>query len=151
MFLSGRLQLWERSSDTIADAQGQDGTQVANTDQVGIRERFDPLIDAVVPVSTADDSFQNIAMDETKDVVLLLHTEDGSCVPCENMAPYYKRVAQRMSALGIDSVVVARMDVRGALPPSNIEVTTLPTVVLLRAFNKRPPYFITRASPKSAR
>ena len=89
---------------------------------------------------TADDSFQNIAMDETKDVVLLLHTEDGSCVPCENMAPYYKRVAQRMSALGIDSVVVARMDVRGAPPPSNIEVTTLPTVVLLRAFNKRPPY-----------
>ena len=144
-FLSGRLQLWDAdaASQTSSDAreQEQDAETESESDQVvGIREHFDPSDDGVVPVSTADGSFQRVAMDETKDVVLLVHTEDGTCVACENMAPYYKRLALRMSALDIDSVVVARMDISQAPPPSNIEISTLPAVLLLRAFKKEPPF-----------
>jgi hypothetical protein len=144
-FLSGRLQLWDKDAGPSATGKAREQARAAmgtaEADQVvGIREHFDALDDGVVLVSTADGSFQSVAMDETKDVVLLLHTEDGSCAACENMAPYYKRVALRMSALGIDSVVVARMDVSTAPPPSNMEVSTLPAVVLLRAFKKEPPF-----------
>ena len=107
---------------------------------VGVRERFDSGVDGVVVVSTSDGSFRRLALDESRDVVLLLHADDGTCHACENLAPYYKRVAKRFRQLEIKTVLVARMDVSACIPPTGLVVPKLPAIAILRAYNKEPPY-----------
>ena len=85
-------------------------------------------------------SFNTIVLDETTDAVVLFHTEDGSCPSCEHLAPYYKKLATRMQALDINSVKIARMDVSKTPPPTDVDASHLPLIVLYRAYAKTPPY-----------
>lgn len=53
-----------------------------------------------------------------------------------------KRVGERFQDLDISSVLIAAMDVTNESPPPELPITfaTLPTIVLLTADDKRPPY-----------
>ena len=159
LFLSGRLPLWNAKKEETEKKKdgemkkkmkkkrktGESHSKILTKRrkkvppmlQNGVREHFNAALDHVVPVTTKDDSFLRVVLDETVDVVLLLHTEDGSCTACEHVAPYYKKFAQRMRELHIHSVVVARMDVSMAPPPSTVDVPKLPVIVLYRAYAKR--------------
>ncbi len=57
----------------------------------------------------------------SRDVVVLVMSRHG-CSNCMAMTPYYRRVGTRFRELGIDSVVIARMDVESSLPPSEVRV-----------------------------
>ena len=78
-------------------------------------------------------NFNDIVLDEDKDVLLLLHAKE--CESCSHLSVYYKRMAQRFQALNIPSLVIARMDVSDESPPPelNLMVAELPIVVLLQA------------------
>ena len=158
-FLTGRLALWDgkkkgarangraRATATVlnnGDRQARKETTKThgkknNALQNGIREHFSQD-DAVIPVTTLDSSFNTIVLDETTDAVVLFHTEDGSCPSCEHLAPYYKKLATRMQALDINSVKIARMDVSKTPPPTDVDASHLPLIVLYRAYAKTPPY-----------
>eukprot|EP00949_MAST-11_sp_MAST-11-sp1_P000639 g639.t1 len=93
--------------------------------------------DDVAVVSTTDGTFQRVAMDETKDVLLAFHDESTASL---HFAPYYKRVAKRFKELGIESVVIARMDVTHEPPPHLFDTPSLPTLVFLPAYAKEAPF-----------
>ena len=68
----------------------------------GVREKFDSN-DDIVQLSRLDgkdgelDSYRKYALDETKDVLILLHdSRPGRCDRCEYLAPYYKRLAVKV-------------------------------------------------------
>jgi len=101
---------------------------------VGVAEQFgdgQAGDDAVVSVDL--DNFEAVVMDETKDVLLLLHEE--GCEPCAHLSVYFKRMAQRFHDLGIPTLTIARMDVSNTSPPAraNLMVSELPILVLLKA------------------
>ena len=147
-YLSGRLKLWKgdniksnaksrsKSSTSRSISRSKSGFK-ANPLRKGVQEHFH-LKDDVVEVY--GNSFDQLVLEETTDVVLLLHAEDGTCTSCEYLTPYYKKFASRMKALQIQSVVVARMDVSITPPPPHIDITSLPVIVLYRAYSKNPPY-----------
>jgi thiol-disulfide isomerase/thioredoxin len=133
-FLQGRLPLWN-SNNTRKKSTSQNELNL----QKGIREHFSDN-DFVIRVTTLDSSFNEVVLDETVDVVVLFHAEDGSCPLCEHLAPYYKKLAKRMRALKITSVKIARMDLSKTPPPNNVIISQLPVIVLYRAYAKTPPY-----------
>ena len=143
-FLTGRLALWKEELvvTTTSDSSKSSSKSRSRDSQLqrGVREHFNSMEDFVVPVTTMDKTFNTIVMDETRDVVVLLHAEDGSCAACEHLAPYYKKFAKRMKELHVDTVVVARMDISKTPPPSDIEISRLPVIVLYRAYAKAPPH-----------
>jgi thiol-disulfide isomerase/thioredoxin len=108
----------------------------------GVSEQFGDGIrgdQAVVTVTLKN--FQEVAMNEDKDVVLLLHAQD--CEPCAHFAVYFKRMADRFMEMGVPSLVIARMDVSSESPPAelNLMVGDLPLLVMLPAGpDKRPPW-----------
>ena len=93
---------------------------------------------AVVVVNAKN--FDDIVMDETKDVLIMFHSV--SCESCSHFSVYYKRMAQRFVDLEISSLVVARMDVSNESPPGdlNMLVGPLPLLVLVPADDKAAPW-----------
>ena len=56
-------------------------------------------------------TFERIALDVTKDVLLLLHSKTG-CDACDQMVIYYDKVATRVEELRLThSLLVTRFDV----------------------------------------
>jgi thiol-disulfide isomerase/thioredoxin len=109
--------------------------------QVGVSEQFgDGAVgdDAIVAVSKK--TFDAVCMDEEKDVVLLLYAKE--CESCFHFAVYFKRMAARFKALGIESLVIARMDVTHKAPPAELHLLQgpLPVLVMLPAGAKHPPF-----------
>lgn len=109
--------------------------------QQGVAEGWGDGIrgDDAVTVVTLD-NFDDIVLNEDKDVVLLLHAE--TCDPCAHFAVYYKRMAARFRELGIPSLEIARMDVSSVSPPAhmNLMVGNLPIVAMIPASDKQPPW-----------
>jgi len=107
----------------------------------GVSEQFGDGArgDKAVKVVTAK-NFNDIVMDETKDVLIMFHSK--SCESCSHFSVYYKRMAQRFLDLDIKSLVVARMDVSNEAPPGelNMLVSALPLVLLVPAEDKSPPW-----------
>ncbi|CAM9282168.1 unnamed protein product, partial [Laminaria digitata] len=106
----------------------------------GVSEHFKPK-DAVVQASRPKhETFVQVVLESDKDVLLMFHSED--CEKCSNMVPYYKRIGERFLDLDIPSVLVAAMDVTNETPPPELPITfaALPTILLLTADDKGPPY-----------
>ena len=107
----------------------------------GVSEQFGDGArgDKAVVVVTAK-TFDEVVMDETKDVLVMFHSK--SCESCSHFSVYYKRMAQRFLDLEVKSLVVARMDVSSEAPPGdlNLLVSALPLLVLLPANDKTPPW-----------
>jgi len=107
----------------------------------GITEQFGDgdVGDEDITVLTAK-SFESVAMDEEKDVLLMLHAQ--GCEKCGQLAVYYKRMAQRFQNLSIPSLLITRMDVTHEAPPAhlNLLVGPLPILILFPASEKRPPW-----------
>eukprot|EP01032_Pedospumella_encystans_P008406 gene8406-9984_t len=107
----------------------------------GISEQFGDGIrgdQAVVTVTLKN--FDEIVMNDQKDVVLLLHAQD--CEPCAHFAVYFKRMADRFEAMGVRNLTIARMDVSHESPPKemNLMVGTLPILAMIPATDKLPPW-----------
>lgn len=107
----------------------------------GVSEQFGDGIrgdNAVITVSSKN--FDDIVMNEEKDVVLLLHTK--SCETCSHFNVYYKRMAERFQALQIPSLLVAQMDVTDDAPPAhlNMLVGAFPLLLMVPAQAKYPPW-----------
>lgn len=80
---------------------------------------------------------------EDKDVLLMLHAHSGLCEQCGHFAVYFKKLAERFAELGLDSLVVARIDVSTESPPASLKLigeASLPTMVMLSAGAKQPPW-----------
>ena len=100
----------------------------------GVSEQFgDGNVGDKSVVTVTMKNFNDIVLDEDKDVLLMLHAKE--CEPCSHLSVYYKRMAQRFQALDIPSLVIARMDVSDEAPPAelNLMIADLPIVVLLQA------------------
>ena len=62
------------------------------------------------PAELTPSNFEKLAMDDSKDVVIMLYKETG-CEGCMSLAVFYKRVALRFAELGLGSkVVVTRLN-----------------------------------------
>lgn len=85
-------------------------------------------------------NFDDIVMDEEKDVVLLLHAEN--CEKCSHFAVYFKRMSERIKELNLPHLVIARMDITNESPPAelNLIVGPLPILVMIPAGAKQPPW-----------
>lgn len=132
----------------------------------GIREKYGGKDDDIIHLSrmqsdgnddgktTTIDTFKKIALDETKDVLILFHdSRPDKCIDCEYLAPYYKKLARRFKDLKIPSVVIARFDVGNEPAPANINAqisasNKLPMIFLFKAFNKNPPFLIYSGAAK---
>ena len=79
------------------------------------------------------ENFEEFALDEEKDVLLMLHAK--SCESCAHFSVYFKRMANRFKELSISSLAIARMDVTNDSPPSHLNLMTgsLPILILLPA------------------
>ena len=148
-FLAGRLPKWSPANANAGQRLSAVGaemeTAAAERRSTGVREVFHEGDDSrigVVPLSMGDGSFAEVALDETKDVLLLFHVDDGSCEACEHLAPYYKLLARRTADIGVDTLVVARMDLSRTPPPPEVHVD-VPVIALLPAFRKSPkPHYV---------
>lgn len=110
--------------------------------KTGISEQFGDGLkgdDAVVTVDTKN--FDDIVMNDDKDVVLLLHAK--GCEACAHFAVYYKRMASRFKELAIPSLIIARMDITDETPPAHLNLIQqggLPIVVMIPSGAKYPPW-----------
>jgi len=109
--------------------------------KIGVSEQFGDGAagdDAIVAVGKRN--FNEVCMNEETDVVLLLYAAE--CESCFHFAVYFKRMAARFKALGVDSLVIARMDVTHKAPPAELNLIQgpLPVVVMLPAGAKHPPF-----------
>jgi len=107
----------------------------------GVSEQFgDGAAGDTDVVVVTSKNFMDIAMDDSKDVLLMFHST--SCESCAHFSVYYKRMAQRFADLKIESLVVARMDVSNDAPPPhlNLLVHDLPLLVFLPSDDKTPPW-----------
>ena len=98
-------------------------------------------------------TFDRLALDVTKDVLLLLSADVG-CDACANLVPYYAKVATRARELGLDrSLRVASLDVKRyatELPSalSKLQLHALPTILMLPAKRKTPPFTLYHGTAK---
>jgi len=110
--------------------------------KTGISEQFGDGLkgdDAVVAVNLKN--FDEVVMNDDKDIVLLLHAK--GCESCAHFAVYYKRMASRFQELGIASLAIAHMDVTDETPPAYlnlIQQTSLPIMVMIPSGAKYPPW-----------
>ena len=106
-------------------------------------------------VNVIPSTFDRVALDVTRDVLLLL-TADIGCEPCKRLIPFYARVATRVHELGLSSTLrIAQFDVKRhahELPAhlSPIQLHNLPIVIMLPAKRKAAPFslFHGNARPK---
>lgn len=107
----------------------------------GVSEQFgDGIRGDQAVVTVTGKTFDEIVMNEDKDVVLLLHTK--SCETCSHFNVYYKRMAERFQALQISSLVIAQMDVTDDAPPAhlNMLIGQFPLLLMVPAQAKYPPW-----------
>lgn len=110
--------------------------------KTGVSEQFGDGLkgdDAVIAVNLKN--FDEVVMNDDKDVVLMLHAK--GCESCAHFAVYYKRMASRFKELNIPSLVIARMDVTDETPPVHlnlIQQSSLPIMVMIPAGIKYPPW-----------
>ena len=100
--------------------------------------------DAESVVELEPASFDRLAMDPTRDVLLQLYASEG-CEPCVTLVMYFNRLAGRLAELGgvAGRVTVARLDVwRHQLPEElkGVQLTSLPLLLMLPARRKEPPF-----------
>lgn len=100
-------------------------------------------------------SFESVALDVTKDVLLLLHAPASVCDSCATFAPFFQKVADRVAQLGLSArLSLAQLDVQLVSPlPKTLQAVplhSLPTVLMLPASRKEPPLplFDGNARPK---
>lgn len=110
--------------------------------QVGVSEIFgdNRKGDRYMKVVTKK-NFDSIVLDETKDVLLYLHTR--SCEACGHFNVYLKKVAERFHDLNLlDNLVMAHMDVSKDLPPidTNLIIGPLPLLLIFPYNKKSAPY-----------
>lgn len=105
------------------------------SEQFGDGTKGDQAVTRVTNVN-----FDEVVMNEEKDVVLMLHSK--GCESCSHFAVYFKKMAERFKDLGLYSLVIARMDVTDESPPAylNLMEGQLPLMVMLPAFTKYPPW-----------
>ena len=116
------------------DDPSDDGTPAGGKSATGV-DRVRTLMPA---------TFDRVALDVTSDVLLLLHAAEG-CEACAQLRPYIERVAERAAALSLTSLVVAQYDVRRHGVPSALravasQMMDLPTILMLPARRKDPPF-----------
>lgn len=107
----------------------------------GVSEQFgDGGIGDNAIIEVDEENFEEIVMDEEKDVVLVFYATD--CVSCSHFAVYYKRMALRFHELNIQSIVIARMDLTNASPPSHLNIINgnLPLMLIIPAQVKHEPW-----------
>ena len=94
--------------------------------------------DAIAVVTLKN--FEEICLDEDKDVVLLLYAKE--CESCFHFAVYFKRMAARFKNLTSPSLVIARMDITNQSPPAHLNLLqgNLPELVMLPAGAKYAPW-----------
>ena len=98
--------------------------------------------DAESVVELEPASFDRLAMDPTRDVLLQLYASEG-CEPCVTLVMYFNRLAGRLAELGVGHVMVARLDVwRHQLPTElkGVQLHSLPLLLMLPARRKEPPF-----------
>ena len=109
--------------------------------KVGVSELYGDGVRGDKAIVTVDlTNFDDVVMNEDKDVVLLLSA--SNCESCAHFAVYFKRMAERFEALAIPTLTIARMDVTHDAPPAelNLMVGKLPILVMIPATNKYPPW-----------
>mmetsp|Transcript_31601 Transcript_31601/g.108680 ORF Transcript_31601/g.108680 Transcript_31601/m.108680 type:complete len:319 (-) Transcript_31601:107-1063(-) len=138
----------QRASSTTAAVPKRRPRKEPPAERVGISEQFGSsslgvaargFEDHVVELNASN--FQSIALDETKDVLVLFHSRE--CASCAGMAVYYKKLAERFADFGLPALVVARFDASDVLPPLEghaLGAAELPTLLMLPATRKRPPF-----------
>jgi hypothetical protein len=150
-FLSGKLASKEQkrlfedmalTAPNIARRNQAQRQELRKSPEVkrGVSEAFDAEYDikGYIAVATPE-NFNELVMEEGRDVVLMLHSH--ACEPCAYFAVYFKRVAERLSELRVQSLRIVRMDVGLHVPPANLlGEGQLPQVIILPAYNKREPY-----------
>lgn len=152
-FISGKLQS-AKDAEELAKKQLQAARPISSKNTLkrkpkkkapeqvrGVSEQFGDGArgdNAVVVVTSKN--FDEVVMDETKDVLIMFHSV--ACEPCSHFSVYYKRMAQRFQDLQISSLIVARMDVSNESPPGdlNMLVTDLPLLILVPANDKTAPW-----------
>ena len=121
--------------------------RAAPAETVGVSEQFGAASAGVARRGFADHvvvldarNFSSVADRPDRDVLVMFHEE--GCAPCAHMAVYYKKLAERFHDMAVESLVVARFDVTREAPPLDgaVSAAELPTLVLLPAHDKRPPY-----------
>ncbi|RYH09855.1 hypothetical protein EON65_39880 [archaeon] len=85
-------------------------------------------------------NFDDIVMNEEKDVVLLLHAQE--CEKCAHFAVYFKRMAMRFGEMNLPTLTIARMDVTNDSPPAHYQlmVGPLPLMLMLPVGRKHSPW-----------
>ncbi len=87
-------------------------------------------------------NYTDLVMDETADVVLLVHSR--GCADSAHLAPFFKRFAARFKSMNLPGLRVARIDVSalGGPPPQELALAKVPSIYLLPAFGKSPPLHV---------
>jgi thiol-disulfide isomerase/thioredoxin len=107
----------------------------------GVSEQWgDGIVGDQSAVIVTLNNFEEIVMNEEKDVVLLLHAK--SCETCSHFNVYFKRMAHRFQELKISTLVIAQMDVSTVTPPPqyNMMIGPLPLLLMIPANAKYPPW-----------
>jgi len=133
-FLLGRLAAFDPSR--LDDAPDKPLPKFVK----GVSEDFDPASDHVVPLSNGNFS-KVVYSDETRDVVVMFYQSRG-CESCRRIAPHYKRAALRFSELNISpkNLVLARLDLSLFRAPPEFHLSELPSIAMIAAFAKTPPF-----------
>ena len=97
-------------------------------------------------------TFDAVAMDATRDVLLQLYASEG-CEPCVGLVMFYNRLAGRVAEMGVNSTLtIARLDVfRHQLPAhlKDVQLHSLPLLLMLPARRKEPPFRLFHGRAKT--
>lgn len=107
----------------------------------GVSEQWgDGIVGDKAALRVNEKNFDEIVMNEEKDVVLLLHAK--GCESCAHFNVYFKRMSQRFKDLQINSLVLAQMDVTSEAPPAQYQmmVGNLPLLLMVPANAKHAPW-----------
>jgi hypothetical protein len=96
---------------------------------------------------------EDVLADGRRDVLLLLYSSAQCEATCLEQDLYFARAADRLAALGVESMRACRLDLaRHALPPSMpLVLQALPMVLALPAADKRPPFKLFEGELKPRR
>ena len=99
-------------------------------------------------------NFDRVALDVTKDVLLML-TADVGCEGCQSIVPYYAKVGARVRELGLAaSLTITRFDVKkhaDELPAhlAPVQLHNLPILLMLPAKRKDAPFTLYHGTAKT--
>jgi len=141
-YLAGRAVPLNKLRDAISTPQKGSSDNNEEDDLVGVREGFYATDIGITDVSDAT-SWTRHALDESKDVILFVY-RSTRCLPCKQLAPFYKKMARRLVDLKRTTtpnhhLVCARVDLDRFRPEGLMDVS-VPAIALLPAYNKSPPF-----------